>query len=428
MSYIPLINQVFVLRKCLFNPTFCIPKLGFNENLAVLCEVFIKNKYILGFIVIFFLNFSTGSGAGAGYSGEKVRVAIFQDISEFRLSVSGPYKIIDPSPLKLLKYGRAMRQLMVQANPQGIQIGKNLYALDRLRIIDPKSFTIEYQNGKRQFRGQLDIIKKVNGRFLLVNTIDLEDYIKGVLYHEVSHRWPLEVLKAQAVAARTYALYRMSENVSQEFDVTGDIYAQVYGGKTAERYRTRLAVNKTQGQIMTFQGNIIPAYFHATCGGMTEDVSELFKQSLPPLKGITCSYCALSPHYRWKKDFRSKNVQDKLNEHGYHLGLIEEIRIHERNLSGRIRKLEIKTRDGKVTPISGKDFRQILGPNEVKSNNYQVNMRGYYFDLGGQGWGHGIGLCQWGAFAMARKRYHYDEILKYYYPGIEIVIRESERN
>ena len=97
----------------------------------------------------------------------------------------------------------------------------------------------------------------------------------------------------------------------------------------------------------------------------------------------------------------------------------------ERNKSGRIRNLEIESRDGKISKISGKDFRDIVGPNIVRSNNYNVVMKGYYFDLIGKGWGHGVGMCQWGANFMARDRYDFREILRFYYPGVEIVSYET---
>ena len=126
------------------------------------------------------------------------------------------------------------------------------------------------------------------------------------------------------------------------------------------------------------------------------------------------------PNYRWKKNFRSKDIQQKLNANGFKLGLIKEIDVLERTKSGRIKNLEIKTRDGKSTTISGIKFRDIIGPNVLKSNYYDIEMKGYYFDVNGRGWGHGVGMCQWGVYRMAKKRYEYTRILGYYYPGAKI--------
>ena len=103
------------------------------------------------------------------------------------------------------------------------------------------------------------------------------------------------------------------------------------------------------------------------------------------------------------------------------MGLIKEIKVLERNKSQRIKELKIIERDNKEVVISGKDFRNIVGPNLIKSNNYVIEMKGYYADFLGKGWGHGVGLCQWGANFMAGQGYRFDQILKYYYPGAEIV-------
>ncbi len=351
----------------------------------------------------------------------EIRIAIFQDLSEFDISVRGKYKVLDAVTGKVLAEEWNLRDTAVKILPQqikGIQIGLKNYGADKITIV-PESDAAIYIN-KRRFRGAMNIVRGPDQKLSVVNVIGLEEYIKGVLYHEVSHRWPMEALKAQAVAARSYALYRMQTSADKNFDVTNDIYSQVYGGKTSERYRTNLAVERTRHEVLIYQGKILPAYFHATCAGHTEDASELWKEDLPPLKGVSCPYCIHSPHYNWKHNFRSQDIQDKLNANGFNIGLIKEITIIERNKSGRIRQLLITDRDGKNTTISGKDFRNTIGPNFIRSNNYEIVMQGYYFDLIGLGWGHGVGLCQWGADEMARRHYSYVEILRFYYPGAKI--------
>ena len=105
---------------------------------------------------------------------------------------------------------------------------------------------------------------------------------------------------------------------------------------------------------------------------------------------------------------------------GYNLGLIKKISVISRTASDRIKNLEITDRNGKAVTISGIKFRDIIGPNVIKSNNYAIEMKGYYFDLIGRGWGHGVGMCQWGAYRMAKKRYKYTSILEHYYPGAKI--------
>jgi len=350
-----------------------------------------------------------------------VRVALLRDVDRLKLSIRGRYQIIDPTTDRILLEKRRLSPKEIIPTAQGIKIGEEEYTLSKIRFYSHKDITVKVNGRDRCYRGIIDVIKVKNKKLLVVNVLELEQYIRGILYHESPHRWPLEALKVQAVAARTYALYRIATDKNQPFDVTSDIYSQVYGGRSSERYRANIAVERTQGEVMTYNNEILPAYFSATCGGHTEDVSELWKQDLLPLKGVICEFCKISPHYRWKKNFRSKDVQDKLNQHGYNLGLIKEIKVLEKNSSGRIRTLEITTREGKTMKIAGKDFRQIIGPNVLKSNKYDIVMQGYYFDVLGQGWGHGVGMCQWGVLGMVRQGHTYQEILQYYYPGTQMM-------
>ncbi|MDD3375510.1 MAG: SpoIID/LytB domain-containing protein [Candidatus Omnitrophica bacterium] len=348
-----------------------------------------------------------------------VRVAVLEQAKEFSLNVKGPFSIFDFSKNLVLRQDQSFHPSIVFVKDAGIQIGNDYYDSRYLRITPYYDASI-YIDGLR-FRGRVDIVRNNDDLLTVVNVISLEKYIKGVLYREISDRWPLEAIKAQAVAARTYAVYIKERNKKQIYDLRSDIYSQVYGGKSAERYRTNLAVDRTKGLILRYDGEVLPAYYHATCAGKTENVKELWDHDIVPLRGVTCKFCRKSPHYFWKKNIQLKDIQDKLNLNGYNLWLIQEIQVVDRNQSGRINKLKIITRDNKEVIISGKDFRQIVGPNLIKSNNYIIDMQGYYVNFIGKGWGHGVGLCQWGANFMARNFYQFDEILHYYYPGSNIV-------
>ena len=361
----------------------------------------------------------------AGPRGQNIRVAILTDVKEFDLSVRGNFKAVALPGGRILSTWDSLSRSNVTPGENGIRIGGQQYPVVRIRIIPQKDSSLSVNN--RRYRGEIDILQDADKHLTVINTLDVEDYVRGILYHEISHRWPLEAIKAQAVAARTYALYRIKNNKKNLYDVTDDIYSQVYGGSTSERYRTNLAIDRTKGLIMTYNNDVLPAYYHATCAGMTEDAAALWNTNLPPLKGVACPFCVRSPHFRWKKNFRSKDIQDKLNANGYSLGLIKEIVAEKRNKSNRIETLKIIMRDGQAVAISGKDFRNIIGPNLVRSSNYEVVMKGYYFDLIGKGWGHGAGLCQWGAKEMAHQRYLFEEILTFYYPGVKIVSYDAQR-
>ena len=378
-------------------------------------------RYVLIAICLFAFAAKGISFSAASGRKDVVRVAVLKETGGFDLSVRGKYTVIDPQTNGVIDRGKRLKRSTVTAGQGGIRIGGRAYGIRRLRIIAKKDVAIYRGGRKRRYREKIDVILAKNGTLLVVNTLDLESYVKGVLYHEVPHRWPMNAIKAQAVATRSYALYKTGESKEQEYDVTSGIYSQVYGGRSAERYRTNIAANRTRGQILSYRGKVLPAYFHSNCGGRTEDVAELWKNDLPPLKGVKCGFCKGMPSYRWKKNFRSKDIQEKLNANGYTLGLIKEIAVASRTKSGRIKNLKIKTRDGKTKTISGIKFRDVIGPNVIRSNQYDIEMKGYYFDVKGRGWGHGVGMCQWGVYGMAKKRYEYRSILAHYYPGAKII-------
>ena len=350
-----------------------------------------------------------------------VRIAVLKDAEEAAIRVRGDYTIVDPLTSRELDRGSRLPKTNLSPGREGIRLGERVFPLKRIRFIPQQYFSLYRDKKERKYRGAVDVFLTPERRLLFVNTVDLEEYIKGVLYHEVSHRWPLEAIKAQAVAARTYAIYQVQQNKNKDYDMTNDIYSQVYGGKSSERYRTNLAVERTKGKILVFEGKVLPAYYHATCGGFTENVKEVWNHDLYPLKGVRCVFCSNSPHYFWKKNVQLKDIQDKLNKSGNKIGLIQNIEVRERTLSGRIKTLDITGRAGEKISISGKAFRDILGPNELRSNDYRVFMKGYYCDFVGKGWGHGVGMCQWGAMGMAQQQYTYDQILTYYYPGTQMV-------
>lgn len=345
---------------------------------------------------------------------ELVRVAIVRDSRELNLAIHGSYQLRDMTSGNVIGKGIYLVESKVRLLDRGILIGLKVYPSTHLTIEPARDASIIID--QRPFRGEVTFIRTTDNHITVVNDINVEDYIKGVLYHEVSHLWPMEALKAQAVAARTYALYSINP-AGKPYDVTNDIYSQVYGGRSSERYRTDLAVDYTKGQVLTYNNKIIPAYFHATCGGATEDARELWNvPDIPPLRGVPCGFCQISPHLHWKKNFRLKNIQDDLNLHGYKVGPIKDIAIVDRDRSDRIEDLKITQKDGTDLIIKGKDFRDIMGPNVLMSNNYEITMKGYYVDIVGKGWGHGVGMCQWGALGMARQQFNYRQILAYYYP------------
>jgi len=341
-----------------------------------------------------------------------IRVAIIKDASSLRLKIKGSYKITDSATKKVLSQGRNIKTT-VTAYKEGILLAAEAFNNERILITasDPDAFMINDRN----FRGSIEIIKNEKSSLLVVNHIDLEDYIKGILYHESSHYWPQEALKAQAVVCRTYALYQTQKKESRDYDLTNDIYSQVYGGRVSERFRTNRAVEETVGQVIFYAGKILPAFYHATCGGHTEDAAVLWDINSPPLKGVTCDFCKESPHYQWHNVLSKDELVEKMQAGGYKIKDIGKIILLDKDRSGRYKNLKIISATGQID-MSVKDFRNVVGPNEIKSAIFQVKIAVGDIVFEGFGWGHGVGLCQWGAYFMAKEGYQYREILKYYYP------------
>jgi stage II sporulation protein D len=209
---------------------------------------------------------------------------------------------------------------------------------------------------------------------------------------------------------------------NKDYDLMADTSSQVYGGFASEKLKTNRAVNFTKDEVLNFNGKLFPAYFHATCGGITEDAGELWRIDLVPLKGgRVCSYCQESPHYYWNASMDLKTIQKKLGISYKLKGILKNIVITERNVTGRVRTLELRDDKNGYLVLSAKDFRALLGPDVIRSTNFTIIMEQDKAIFNGKGWGHGAGLCQWGALGMSKKGYDYKEILAFYYPGSELV-------
>lgn len=350
-------------------------------------------------------------------SPKTIRVAVIQDAASIRLKVRGFYEAIDSASHRVLSRDKNLNTT-VTIYKDGILVGDIKSRTNNLFIKSDDPGAIVIVDG-RQFRGNIQLIKKDDAHLLVVNYINLEDYIKGILYHEASHYWPEEALKTQAIVVRTYAAYQMQKNASRDYDVTSDIYSQVYGGRTSERYRTNQAVDKTKDNILTYKGNIFPTYYHATCAGKTEDASMLWNIDIAPLKGVSCGFCKNSPHFNWYYVLSKDEAKFSLIKSGYKIKDIQDIVILGTDRSGRITTLRIIT-DKQNLDIPAKDFRNIIGPNIIRSTNFKIDLVNHDIVFEGLGWGHGVGLCQWGAYFMAKQGYTAEQILKYYYPGSEL--------
>jgi len=349
---------------------------------------------------------------------DNVRVAVADNADELQLSIKGPYEIKTIETGELLETGETFFNIKVKPSAYGIIFRDKELKIYAIHII-PKNQPAIYL-GKCLYRGSLQIIRTEQGLLRAVNVVDLEDYVKGVLYHEVSHRWPIEAIKAQAIVSRTFALYQAQQNKNKDYYLKSDVSSQMYRGVYAEKYRTNKAVVETKAEVLLWRAKLLPAFFHATCGGHTENAGMLWNVNVRPLRGVKCQYCKNSPHLLWKCGLPLSEIEKKLNGAGYDISGITSIKAIGRDSSGRIIQVALKGKENTVK-LGAKDFRGILGARDIRSTNFIVDIIDKTARFRGRGWGHGVGMCQWGAFSMAKKGKDSQQILSFYYPGARIV-------
>ena len=298
-------------------------------------------------------------------------------------------------------------------------------------------------NGKR-YRGEL-VISATDSGLLVVNRLAMDDYLRGVVPLEIGgNRTAAEfaAVQAQAVAARTYAYKHVNE--VRAFDMYATVQDQVYGGVDAEKPQTDSAIMTTADVVVLYNGQPITTPYHSTCGGSTAGVSEVWYDQpdqpyLRPVSdrvpGTDHFYCDSSPRFSWTQSFdgpglravmeKYLSVYAKAPKSG--VGRITDIREQGRTASGRLAALSVQTDSGSYT-LRGNDIRFVLrDPKGVILNStyfaFTTETSGgevSRLNINGRGYGHGIGMCQWGAIGRARAGQNYRTILETYYPGTTI--------
>ena len=227
-----------------------------------------------------------------------VRVLVTERRTGVILTVKGGWTLRTLPAGTLVARGKNLSAKLAPA-PGGFKFQDRVIAASSL-MLQPDTERDLYLD-KSRFRGHLRFYRDSGNLLFAVNHLDVEGYLYGVLHHEVGTWWPMGALEAQAIAARTYALYEVQTSKAQLYDLKSGTGSQMYGGSTTERYRAKRAVDHTRGKVLTSQGKIFPAYFHATCAGRTAAAKELWDIDVPALAGGTlCSYCRISPHYYWR--------------------------------------------------------------------------------------------------------------------------------
>lgn len=355
----------------------------------------------------------------AAEAGDSIRVLIMRDVSLVKVTGEG-LKFFDLKTDQPFFKNRKYNSLVFEreAGPRVRIGGQNLAPAGVLvqSVGNPL-----WVNG-RSYRGKLRIICGPNRDLWIINELPLEEYLVGLINFEVSSQWPMEVLKAQVIAARTFAVYQRRNRSGEPYDVDSGVEDQVYGGIGKEDARSRRAVEETRGEFVHDQGTPVFSVYSACCGGKTESGEYMWAGAFPHLRSVECPYCLDSPHFLWNYSIEGNRLAAALGMAS--LSRVVKMDAEERSPSGRVLSLTLHG-EANQRQLSGKDFRRLLGYDRVRSTNFIVKEKEGTFYFSGLGWGHGVGLCQWGAKGMAEVGADYRTILKFYYHGV--VVGKTQR-
>lgn len=308
-------------------------------------------------------------------------------------------------------------------------------------LVEPLDPASDIVIAGKSYRGAAEVVADSARGLVVINRLGLEDYLLGVVPAEIGRRAPEEfaAVRAQAVAARTYTISHLGRRDSLGFDLFATVEDQVYGGLEVERSDVARAISETRGEILTFDGQPVSAFYHSTCGGRTATRHEVWGEpDLPYLRSVRDSdggedYCAISPRFRWRESWTAEEMNGfvraelaaRLGLSPASVGRISGIRVLSRTEGDRVDQLEVEASGGRYV-LRKNEIRWVLQPAEGRilgSTDFVVRqgrLKDGEIVVEGRGFGHGIGMCQWGAIGRARAGQSYREILAAYYRDADV--------
>lgn len=426
-----------------------------------------------------------------------LRVGIFLNQTEANISGDGTFKIYNLKSNNIIseEHNKIVKLL---PHDKGIEIlGKGVFSgpIEIIPVGNTKVIVI-VDGQKYRYRGNIEVdIDKEYRKLNIINIIGIEEYLYGVLKKEISPRWPAEALRAQAVAARTFAIFNMNKYIDKGYNICASTNSQAYGGVNHEDPLTNKAVDETRGVIITYKDKPINAVYHSDSGGYTEDSENVWGSFLPYLRSVKSTFeeKVSPPHHIWSYPINEKDLTKKLQEQGYTVNSVISIEPVNKSEAGRISELDFIADNNEVINMKTNDFRSLIGADLIRSTLFNIEVIGeevniakdtedkkeiedeeeqggstkeilekkkdwtikellelmmkrkeerekereklekipkveivkssipLTFIFSGSGNGHGVGMSQWGAYGMALQGYRYQDILKYYYQGIDII-------
>ncbi len=428
-----------------------------------------KNKFIF---ICFLIALLLLCGCGAYASDYRSEIAVGLKYGEnagdtVNVSSESGLNIYDAAVGTLLYTAQPWEEVRVQMGSTGFASSGKFDASGIAKIsVQPVGGGIISCDAKK-YRGYIYLERTQKGELLTINYVGTDDYVSSVLGKEMSYTWPIEALKAQAVCARNFVLCR--GNVHKKaygFDVCSTTHCQVYGGLESEHENTRRAVEETKGVLAKYNGEVVALYFFATSGGHTEDVENVWGSPYGYLKAVADTYenPQKASRYTWKETFTKEQIEEKLGAAGVDIGTLKNITVDSSTASGRVTQLTFHGSSGTHT-VKREKCRTILGlysqkftimPDSINSlvttsgnavapyyactssgtgsiagysvisgngtiGNINVNSSSAKsYTINGGGYGHGVGMSQWGARGMAENGFTYDAILNHYFTDIQL--------
>ncbi len=348
-----------------------------------------------------------------------IRVGIINGKESVSLSATGYMDLIDLSTNEIILTTYIWKDGFIKATQEGLEV-KDKGVFSSPILLKPIVSANVLVNGNR-YRGEIEIGRNGN-EVKIINIVDLEEYLYGVLKNEMSDKAPMEALKAQAVIARTFALANLKKHETEGYNLCQKVHCQVYKGMDTETKNVINAVDATQGQVLTYNGDIANTFYHAWCGGMTVNPISVWGQKISYLTEVYDPFCRNIANKEWEYIISLNELQNIFNT-----GNISSIYIDSKNEGGRVNNVVIKHTNG-LTTIPSHKFRSMIGSDKIWSTNFTIKSNGDKVVFQGRGKGHGVGLCQRGAVAMAELGYNYKQILGFYYQGVYLrsIIFEEE--
>ncbi len=372
-----------------------------------------------------------GSVAYSQVAGGDVEVRLFENravTSAVVVAVDGPvalYAQLDREPLATVASGDSVT---IRPGPIGLQVKAGDLEIRQsqlhARVSDQGAVDVTASGDgfsvTRRYRGSIAVMPSSNRSLTVSNTVPLEEYVAAVVGKEYGLE-DTEGTKAMAVVARTFVLREMGRRGNAPGD---GVSAQVYHGLDAATDATREAAEASRGQILTYEDGPIVAVYSASNGGHSASNSDVWAgEALPYLRSRRDRFDrAASPHNDWLSRLTRDRVHAALSDF---LGAtVTSIKVGDRSRDGRVRTVRVDLQDGPSQDVSGTDFRNLLagrfGATTLRSTLFKITKEGDHYVFEGSGFGHGVGLSQWGAHEMANRGYNYEEILRFYYPGARL--------